>query len=188
MNEPELKDPALDHMKWYGQAGLLVVMLVIAIPHITKAQHFSFIDYVNLGFHEAGHFVLGIFSNELLTFMGGTMGQLFVPAVFFVYFLYKKEYTAVIFTAFWFFENIMNISIYMADSHYQQLPLLGGEGTVHDWVYIFGELKCITIAPALAQGLRVVSTLGMIAAIFAMAFMLMVKSPFARPRQDDTVS
>ncbi len=178
MAEPELDDPALVRVRWYGQAGILVVMLIIAIPHLRSEGYFSFIDYVNLGFHEAGHFILGIFGNQLLYFFGGTLGQLFVPAAFLVYFIYKKEYGGALFTAFWFFENFLNISIYMADAHYQRLQLIGGDGSVHDWVYIFAELKCITKGPAIAHALRVIGTLGMLAAMFGTVFMLMVKNPF----------
>jgi len=180
MREPEADDPAIFRMKWYGQAGILVVMLIIAIPHMRSDQHFSFIDYVNLGFHEAGHCILGIFGNQLLYFFGGTLGQLFVPAAFLVYFVYKREYRGALFAAFWFFENFLNISIYMDDAHYQRLPLLGGDGSVHDWVYIFAELKCITKGPAIAHGLRVIGTLGMLAAMFGTVFMLMVKNPFTK--------
>lgn len=176
--DQEFDDPALVRMRWYGQVGILFVMLIIAVPHLRSEQYFSFIDYVNLGFHEAGHFILGILGNQFLTALGGTLGQLFVPAAFLVYFIYKKEYRGALFTAFWFFENFLNISIYMADAQYQRLQLIGGDGSVHDWVYLFAEMKCITKSTAFAHGLRVIGTLGMLAAMFGTVFMLMVKNPF----------
>ncbi len=155
-----------------GNIIVLIIMVVITIPYIANNNYFGLIDYVNLAFHEAGHFILGISGNQFILVCGGTLGQLFVPGAFAVYFFIKKDYRAFLFTLFWFFQNFINISIYMADAPYQNLPLLGGDGTVHDWVYLCGELRCLHLIENLAKVVRVAGTLGMIASIMALGLFI----------------
>ncbi|HPZ08136.1 MAG TPA: hypothetical protein PL110_08480 [Candidatus Eremiobacteraeota bacterium] len=161
-----------------GNITVMVIMIIISVPYLTQKTPYSLIDYVNLAFHEAGHFVLALQGSEFIHILGGTLGQLFVPCVFSIYFFKKKDYRAFFFTIFWFFENFINISIYMADAPYQQLPLLGGDGVVHDWVYLCGELKCLRNIEAMAMMVRVTGTLGMIASIMGLGlFSFYKKSP-----------
>ncbi len=97
---------------------------------------FLFLDYVNLIFHEAGHFFFSWFG-YLLMILGGTFGELLVPFLCGAYFWQKRETSGFAFCGFWFFENFLYIGTYMADARAQGLPLVGaGE---HDWEILFGE-------------------------------------------------
>ncbi|MGL1102660.1 hypothetical protein ACSTLM_00430, partial [Vibrio parahaemolyticus] len=42
-------------------------------------------------------------------------------------------------------------AIYMADAKKQALPLLGGDGTVHDWNYLLGQLHLLGWSPSLGR-------------------------------------
>ena len=165
----ETKD-ADNKMNFIWNIAVLVIMVFIAVPYIGKDLCFTMIDYVNLGFHEAGHFILGVLGIQFLTALGGTLGQLFVPFAFSIYFFLKKDYRASLFTVFWFFQNFMGISYYIADAPYQRLPLLGGDGSVHDWVYMFAETGALHRAESLALFFKASGTLGMFASIMAMGF------------------
>jgi hypothetical protein len=154
------------HMLWH--IIIIVIMIVLAIPYITQKNYFGLLDYVNLAFHEAGHFILALTGNKIIHVLGGTAGQLFVPLAFFIYFLRKKDYGAFFFSLFWFFENFVNISIYMADAPYQQLPLLGGDGVVHDWVYLCAEFKCLRTIESRAMIVKAVGVMGMIASVMGL--------------------
>ncbi|MEQ8226122.1 MAG: hypothetical protein ABRQ37_27660 [Candidatus Eremiobacterota bacterium] len=154
------------HMFWH--IIVIVIMVILLIPYITQKMYFGLLDYVNLAFHEAGHFILALTGNEFIHVSGGTAGQLFVPAAFFIYFFRKKDYGAFFFSLFWFFENFINISIYMADAPYQQLPLLGGDGVVHDWVYLCGELKCLRSIEGIAMIVKAAGVMGMLASVMGL--------------------
>ena len=161
-----------------GNIVVICIMIFIGVPYIFKNQYFGFIDYVNLGFHEAGHFILGILGNQFIHVIGGTLGQLFVPGAFAVYFFFKKDYRASLFCTFWISQNLINISIYMADAPYQRLPLLGGDGTIHDWVYICGELRCLHIIETLARVVKVTGVLGMMASVITLGFLTFYRRKF----------
>src|SRR5437868_2814945 len=92
------------------------------------------IDGANLLIHEAGH----LFFRPLGEFMmiaGGSLFQIIMPAVFVGYFLRHKNYYSAAMVLFWVGESILNVSIYAGDSLALQLPLIGGEDSIHDWNY-----------------------------------------------------
>jgi hypothetical protein len=91
---------------------------------------------VNLAFHEAGHLFL-IPLGSTMHYLGGTLGQLAVPAMLAGYFLLRPPTRPLgaAFCAWWTGENFINISIYMADARDLALPLVGGGD--HDWNELF---------------------------------------------------
>src|SRR5262245_34274034 len=89
----------------------------------TMAQPSCFLDLVNLAFHEAGHLFMTPFG-ETMHFLGGTLGQLAVPAGLTAYFLVaKRQPFAAAVSAWWTGENLVNISVYMSDARDLRLPL-----------------------------------------------------------------
>jgi hypothetical protein len=101
-----------------------------------------FLDYVNLAFHEAGHLFLG-FGISTLHYLGGTLGQLLVPAGLVAWFLLRegKPFAAAV-CLWWFGQNLINIAIYMADARALALPLVGGGD--HDWNELFFRFGLLT--------------------------------------------
>jgi hypothetical protein len=95
-----------------------------------------FLDLINLAFHEAGHLFLTPFGSTLHV-LGGTLGQLAVPLLLAVYFLLAAPASPLgaAVCAWWFGENLVNISVYMADARDLALPLVGGGE--HDWNELF---------------------------------------------------
>jgi len=94
-----------------------------------------FLDYVNLAFHEAGHLFLG-FAGSTLRYLGGTLGQLLVPAGLVAWFLLREEkpFAAAV-CLWWCGQSFINIAVYMADARSLALPLVGGGD--HDWNELF---------------------------------------------------
>ncbi len=95
-----------------------------------------FLDLVNLAFHEAGHLFLTPFGSTL-HYLGGTFGQLAVPALLAGYFLLTGPARPLggAVCAWWVGENLVNVSVYMADARDLALPLVGGGD--HDWNELF---------------------------------------------------
>ena len=124
-----------------ARAGLVALLAFWTLRLSTAATPSCFLDLVNLAFHEAGHlFLLPL--GETMHFLGGTLGQLAVPAgLAACFFVAKRQPFAAAVCGWWTGENLVNISVYMADARDLQLPLVGGGD--HDWnnlFYTFGLL------------------------------------------------
>jgi hypothetical protein len=117
-----------------GKYALIALMVFFFFYMVIKRSGWCFLDYVNLPFHEFGHILFTPFG-DTMHFLGGTIGQLMWPSIFVFYFICRKEYLSASFCLFWFGENFLNISKYMADARDLLLPLVGGG--VHDWNYLF---------------------------------------------------
>ncbi len=123
------------------------------------------IDGVNLLIHEAGHIIFMPFG-EFMMIAGGSLFQLIMPAAFVIYFyLNDKPYSAAL-VLFWVGESLLNVSVYAGDSIALQLPLLGGQDTIHDWNYLLGRLGWLNQTQAIAGLLRLLATLVILAAAF----------------------
>lgn len=124
-----------DRFLTLGRIILLLVTgrwtLILAVGHSDRC----FMDLVNLAFHEAGHVFLTPFG-ETMHFLGGSFGQLFVPALLIAYFLFRRpSLTGAAFCTWWLGESFVNVAYYMADARELAMPLVGGG--VHDWNWIF---------------------------------------------------
>lgn len=118
-------------LKLGGGALLLLWTLFLA----ARRQPWIFLDWVNLAFHEAGHLFLLPFG-ETLHFLGGTLFQLAIPAGVGLHLLLRKEspFGAAL-CGWWFGQNFLGISVYMADARELKLPLVGGGE--NDWNHLF---------------------------------------------------
>ncbi len=131
-------DRKVAYLKAFGFVLLAVYGLVLA-RDVTVPR---FLDGVDLVVHEAGHLFFR-WLGEFLQVAGGTMGQLFVPAAFTVYFFLRRERLSSAVTLFWVGQNLFNISVYIKDAQTMELPLVsvgGGEDTIHDWHYLLSKL------------------------------------------------
>lgn len=124
----------------WGRAALLGGLLFFYLQWLRDDKHFSFLDYINLAFHEAGHVFLGFFGQFIMT-LGGTLFQLLIPAACLLHFLRQGANLGWQLCLFWIGQSLLNVSIYAADAIKQELPLVGG-GT-HDWTYLLTEIGLI---------------------------------------------
>lgn len=107
---------------------------------ITGAQPWI-ISSLNIFFHEAGHWVFGFFG-EFIGVLGGTLGELFMPGIFIVYFWLQQDIAGKAFSSWWLSTSLYNISIYVSDAQLQKLDLIGGPGG-HDWFYLLGRIRLL---------------------------------------------
>ncbi len=126
---------ARDHGIHWPRAALLALLLWWTIRLGSGAATWCFVDFVNLAFHEFGHLAFRPFGMTL-HYLGGTLGQLFVPAMLVVYFALRRgEPSGSAFCLWWVGESLINVSIYMEDARELNLPLVGGGD--HDWNELF---------------------------------------------------
>ena len=159
---PELPD-ATD--RWIGRAGKLVVIGLMSFFFfymVIKRSSWCFLDYVNLPFHESGHILFGPFG-ETIQFLGGTVGQLMWPLILIIYFMIRKERLSASFCLFWFGENFLNISKYVADARSMGLPLVGGG--IHDWNFLLGKWDLLQYDHAIANAIFIIGVVLMTGSI-----------------------
>ncbi len=105
----------------------------------------SFLHLVNLPFHEAGHIICIPFGKFIHT-LGGTLGQLMMPAICLIVFLIKtRDPFGGSVALWWLGQNFMDIAPYINDARALKLTLLGGvtgRETVdyHDWEFILRKM------------------------------------------------
>ncbi len=126
-------------------AGRVVVFLLLAgwgwrfitTPLETNYTGESFLHLINLPFHEAGHVIFMPFG-RFMTILGGSLGQVLMPAICLATFLLKTRDTFGASVALWWTaENFMDLAPYINDARSLDLLLLGGftgkEVDAHDW-------------------------------------------------------
>jgi len=155
--EPVSKAAGIGWLAFYGLFFLHV---------LTDGDDFLAIDHVNLIVHEAGHLLFGWFG-PTAGLWGGTLLGLLVPLALAVHFAYQRQTTGAAFAAFFFFENFLYISLYMADARVQLLPLVtvgdpdAMEG--HDWFLILSQWGLLQYDVSIARGVRMAGWAGMLA-------------------------
>ena len=146
--------------------GFAVMVYLLATKNLLGSD--STILYlthnVNLVFHEAGHWIFGIFGNRTLAIFGGSLNQVLIPAVVVASFWAKRDAVGFAFGLFWCFENLLDVAVYMADARALVLPLIGGLGEdAHDWRNLFFHFGLIDQDTAIAAKTRFVGWVGIIA-------------------------
>jgi hypothetical protein len=128
---------------------------------------FLMIDLVFIPVHEGGHLLFRMFG-ELLMVAGGTMLQLAAPLMLGGFFIFQRQIPGTAFCIFFFFEQFLPISTYMADARALELPLLtvgDGEDVIHDWNYLFGRFGLLRYDTEIAHVVRVIGWIGMLATL-----------------------
>ena len=148
----------------FGSAsiGFLVLMFLLATDDGSSGILYL-LHNVNLVFHEFGHPAFSFFGRTM-TILGGTLGQLLIPAIVIVAFFRQRDTLGVAVGAFWFFENFLDIAVYMADARVLLLPLIGGGGEEsHDWRNLFGQWGLLQWDTRIAGFTQALGWMGMIA-------------------------
>lgn len=124
-------------------------------------------DLVFIPIHEGGHLLFRFFG-EFLMVAGGTLLQLGVPLMLATFFVFQRQVMGTAFCVFFFFEQFLPISTYMADARAQELQLLtvgDSDEVIHDWNYLFGKFGVLEHDTQIAHSVRVIGWLGMIATV-----------------------
>lgn len=156
------------------------------------ARHYNFSDFingtnplmmfihgVNLIFHEAGHTIFSMFG-QLVHLLAGSGMQILVPAVISGYFFFTRQPFAAAVALCWVGENFWDVSVYIKDAQERALPLLGGEGVLHDWHFILVILRCLDQDDAIGNTAFTIGTL-----IYGFAIFLGVFYAQIQPRPKD---
>ena len=141
-------------------AGLLAIgaMWLICFEHDGRLP---IVTYVNLGFHEFGHFVTYAFP-DMATALAGSIAQLAVPLALGIYFfVFRSDWLAAALCLAWAATSALEVSVYVADAPTEELELIGGS---HDWAFILGPdgYDALDRAAPLADTIRSVAWIALI--------------------------
>lgn len=141
---------------WVRVAMLVLFSLwglsLIRLDFRTAEINASFLHGPLLVFHEAGHVIFRLLG-EFMTILGGTLGQLLMPAMLCGALLIKNRdpYGAAL--GLWLLGvSLLDVAPYIYDALHPQMVLLGGhtgEEGGHDWIYLLGETGLIKRAQSL---------------------------------------
>lgn len=147
----------VDATRWWLRAALLVGFAIwglqlIALDHREGEIAASFLHAPLVVFHEAGHVIFGLFG-EWLGVLGGTLGQLLMPALLGAALLLRNRDPFGAAIGLWFVGvSLLDVAPYMYDALDPQLMLLTGttgENGPHDWIYLFSSLGWLPKAQAI---------------------------------------
>ncbi len=134
------------------------------------------IDGVNLVIHEAGHLIFSPLG-EFMMIAGGSLFQVIMPSLFVGYFWYQEKYYSGALVLFWVGQSILNVSVYAGDAVALQLPLLGGQDSMHDWNYLLESLGLLRSTGQIGGAIRLLGTI-----VIALAAAGAIK--FAKPKSE----
>jgi hypothetical protein len=123
---------------------------------ILHPDHYGWLDGLDLAIHEFGHPLFRIFG-EFVGFLGGTLMQLLMPALFVAYFWRRGDRHAAMVGLWWVAQNLWNVAVYVQDARAQELPLVGGGE--HDWSYLLGRLGLLQQDRLIGGGVRLVGVM-----------------------------
>ncbi len=123
---------------------------------ILNPGHYGWLDSLDLAIHEFGHPLFGLFG-EFIGFLGGTLMQLLMPAIFVAYFWRQGDRHAAMVALWWVAQNLWNVSVYVQDARAEELPLVGGGE--HDWNYLLGTLGLLKQDQLVGGGVRLAGVL-----------------------------
>lgn len=137
----------------------------------------SFMHYIHLVFHEAGHVIFRPFGG-FLTILGGTLGQLLMPLIVMITFIVKNQDNfGASLGLWWLAQSFMDCAVYINDARAGQLILLGGstgqdnpEG--HDWHNLLSRLGWLEYDHLVAIDFDVFGTLLMLIAFLWGGYLL----------------
>lgn len=172
---PQRVDPTV----FWARAGLLLLVTLwglrlIWLDHRTGEMNSSFLHGPLLIFHEAGHVIFRLLG-EFMMVLGGTLGQLLMPAIMTVALLKSRDPFGAAIGLWLVGVSLLDVAPYVYDALHPQLVLLGGhtgEQGGHDWMYLLGETGLIKRAQGLGWLVHKLGALVMLSAIAWAAWVL----------------
>lgn len=173
----------VDTLHWWLRAALLAAFAVwglrlIALDHRDGEIAASFLHGVLTVFHEAGHVILRVFG-EWMGVLGGTLGQLLMPALLGAALLVRQRDPFGAAICLWLVGvSLLDIAPYMYDALDPQLILLTGttgEDGPHDWIYLFSSHGWLAKAQAIGTATHRLGALVVLLALAWAASVLMLQ-------------
>ena len=136
----------IDAASFYGRCAALAMLtlwswFLFRYDYRTGEMAASFMHNILLPIHEAGHVFFRIFGSEFMMVLGGSLFQLLLPLGIAAAFIVKRrDNFGAALCIWWTSVSLVDLSPYIYDALQPQLPLIGGDAVLHDWVYLLDTL------------------------------------------------
>jgi hypothetical protein len=139
------------------------------------------IDTIDLFIHEGGHGIFRILG-QFMHFLGGSLIQFIIPITTIIVFLRTSGPRSLMGTLYWLGQNMINVSVYIADAPKQQLTLISRHA-MHDWRWLCGYMGIMDSAGDLAAVVAFLGTVSLFGAIGVTAYYIVydVRAEFFPP-------
>lgn len=164
-------------MNKYVRPIVCFLLAFYFIHYIFTYQDWHFIDSVNLIFHEAGH-VIFIWAGEFMHVLGGSLTQVLIPLICGYYFMRLRDLPSSGICLAWAGQSLINVSIYAGDAVALKLPLLGGDSSMHDWLWLLTETHLFAYTDTVAHIMYVTGIFVILAGVVVACYFSVV------PRKD----
>lgn len=169
-----------------GRIILFIAILFLTWQLIQNPQHWIVLDYATLAFHEGGHLLFLPFGT-FMHILGGSLFQLMVPLFFTLYFFLQRQQFSSLFCLFWLGNSFINLSTYVKDAAAMALPLLGGDGAIHDWNWLLTQTNLLNFDQVIGTIIFLIGCFCIVGAIVLMIIVLFLSfSPNANTVNFDT--
>ena len=149
----------------YIKITSVIIITLYLIYCLRSLENFHFVSGINLVIHEAGHSIL-IFFGQFISTLGGSLFQVAVPLLFAGYFFIKRDIYSSGIILLWVGESIIEVARYASDAIVMRLPLLGGEGVIHDWNWLFSYTNLLNHTSSIASAIYFVGVLTMVGGVW----------------------
>ena len=150
-------------------SGSLILLPFVIFFIVNEGRFIFILDHINLLFHEGGHGVFSFFG-KFIHALGGSLMQVIIPSLFIFYFFKNGNRFGTQISIVYLTQNLMNISVYVADARARTLPLLGGNKVYHDWYYLLGTAGLLDYDMMLAKLIFIAAIITCIFALTIPAF------------------
>ena len=163
---------------------LVALLAYVGVRQFASADAASVFSAINLGIHEAGHFVFAPLG-QVLHAAGGTILQLAAPLAAAWMFLRQPDYFAVSVCLGWLSTNLHHVGTYMADAEAMRLPLVSvgpADSVTHDWRFLFERFDLLHRCEAVGAATHGLAHATMLASLVTGAWLLLRRGPRRTPR------
>ncbi len=162
------------NMRLVGKSLIFIFAIWYLFSILRYPSGGSILNTVDLIFHEAGH-TLFFWAPKVIYMLAGSMMQIAVPLFLILYFAFRRELFSSSLLLLWLGNSLHGVGIYARDAFDRTLPLLGGDGVVHDWAYLSSALGLGKDVLTLGTALLVLAKIAIVVGIAGMLFSLWVE-------------
>jgi hypothetical protein len=172
MTSPTAIDPS-DAVASTGRnirlAGVVLLAWLAWTAFHSEYGRLPLLGDVDVAIHECGHILFMPFGRTMMI-LGGSLWQVVFPLIFAAYFLRWRRDTFGGMVCFWWSAlNLLDVSIYCADSRAGQLMLLDGstgqESDSHDWNNLLTTWHALAHDTLIAHRMRAIAVLVCVASL-----------------------
>ncbi len=113
---------------------------------------------------------------EFITFAGGSLNQVLIPLIVAGYFLWHRQMVSAALSFMWAGQSLINVSVYAADALKMQLPLLGGDSSIHDWNWMLIYLGQLRHTAGIAQTINVLGWICLLAGLLGGLYFILTET------------